>query len=119
MTVKDRILHDVEKYGYAFLAFYLQEEPETIAEIAAFADGGSAFTCWAPNPEKYKYGIAVHYLSLEEAKDTLLQGKCSLFSTWNDLKHHMYLSPDPENEAFKEFLKSWFNDVENGQKGDK
>lgn len=106
-------MQDIEKTGYAFLAFYLQEEPDKIAEIAAFTNAAAAFACWeAPDPDKIKYGIAVQYLDLEAAKNALLKGKCSLFSTWNDLEHHKYLSPDPENKAFLGFLKGWFAAVE-------
>ena len=106
-------MQDVGKYGYAFLAFYLQEEPDKIAEIAAFTNAAAAFACWeAPDPDKIKYGIAVQYLDLEAAKNALLKGKCSLFSTWNDLEHHKYLSPDPENKDYLAFLKGWFAAVE-------
>lgn len=106
-------MQDVGKYGYAFLAFSSLEEPEKIDEIGAFKSTADAMACCAiPDPEKIKLGIAIQYLDLETAKNALLKGKCSLFSTRDDLKHHKYLGPDPENKDYLAFLKGWFAAVE-------
>lgn len=119
MEVKENIRNDIEKYGYAFLAFGFQKDPNRISEIAAFTDPAFAFLL-ASNPEKAKgQGLIINYMPFKEAKKAALSEQITSFAVWKGIERSDILCPDPKDPVFTEFLKSWFNDVKNSQKGDK
>jgi hypothetical protein len=121
MYFKDRFKHDVDKYGYVFLGMAVTNDPSRMIALCAFSDPGNAFACYEPLRRAKKcFGASVFYLPFEAAKKAAVSGNVRILNIYPCDDSTLFYCQNPKKDpTFTGFLKSWFERVENGQKGDK